>query len=177
MKALVYESNEGTLYMVILNVMGNALFVSSVPPDSVLPMIQDVQRGKSSPLPVGNLHNKWEDIATMPGCRLIYVGRPLWESMRESGRQAFKEILPQFKTSFPRAFVVVPSTIKNRNARHRVIDAICRNFKAEKSSNNLIIHLASLEHYTALIKTIKNSKGNNKEFCRIISGSDVLPIY
>lgn len=177
MKALVYESNGGTLYMVILNVMGNALFVSSVPPDSVLPMIQDVQRGKSSPLPVGNLHNKWEDIATMPGCRLIYVGRPLWESMRESGRQAFKEILPQFKTSFPRAFVVVPSTIKNRNARHRVIDAICRNFKAEKSSNNLIIHLASLEHYTALIKTIKNSKGNNKEFCRIISGSDVLPIY
>lgn len=177
MKALVYESNVGTLYMVILNVMGNALFVSSVPPDSVLPMIQDVQRGKSSPLPVGNLHNKWEDIATMPGCRLIYVGRPLWESMRESGRQAFKEILPQFKTSFPRAFVVVPSTIKNRNARHRVIDAICRNFKAEKSSNNLIIHLASLEHYTALIKTIKNSKGNNKEFCRIISGSDVLPIY
>lgn len=177
MKALVYKSNGGTLYMVILNVMGNALFVSSVPPDSVLPMIQDVQRGKSSPLPVGNLHNKWEDIATMPGCRLIYVGRPLWESMRESGRQAFKEILPQFKTSFPRAFVVVPSTIKNRNARHRVIDAICRNFKAEKSSNNLIIHLASLEHYTALIKTIKNSKGNNKEFCRIISGSDVLPIY
>lgn len=177
MKALVYESNAGILYMVILDVMGNALFVSSVPPDSVLPMIQDVQRGKSSPLPVGNLHNKWEDIATMPGCRLIYVGRPLWESMRESGRQAFKEILPQFKTSFPRAFVVVPSTIKNRNARHRVIDAICRNFKAEKSSNNLIIHLASLEHYTALIKTIKNSKGNNKEFCRIISGSDVLPIY
>lgn len=177
MKALVYESNAGILYMVILDVMGNALFVSSVPPDSVLPMIQDVQRGKSSPLPVGNLHNKWEDIATMPGCRLIYVGRPLWESMRESGRQAFKEILPQFKTSFPRAFVVVPSTIKNRNACHRVIDAICRNFKAEKSSNNLIIHLASLEHYTALIKTIKNSKGNNKEFCRIISGSDVLPIY
>lgn len=177
MKALVYESNAGILYMVILDVMGNALFVSSVPPDSVLPMIQDVQRGKSSPLPVGNLHNKWEDIATMPGCRLIYGGRPLWESMRESGRQAFKEILPQFKTSFPRAFVVVPSTIKNRNARHRVIDAICRNFKAEKSSNNLIIHLASLEHYTALIKTIKNSKGNNKEFCRIISGSDVLPIY
>lgn len=177
MKALVYESNAGILYMVILDVMGNALFVSSVPPDSVLPMIQDVQRGKSSPLLVGNLHNKWEDIATMPGCRLIYVGRPLWESMRESGRQAFKEILPQFKTSFPRAFVVVPSTIKNRNARHRVIDAICRNFKAEKSSNNLIIHLASLEHYTALIKTIKNSKGNNKEFCRIISGSDVLPIY
>ena len=177
MKALVYESNAGILYMVILDVMGNALFVSPVPPDSVLPMIQDVQRGKSSPLLVGNLHNKWEDIATMPGCRLIYVGRPLWESMRESGRQAFKEILPQFKTSFPRAFVVVPSTIKNRNARHRVIDAICRNFKAEKSSNNLIIHLASLEHYTALIKTIKNSKGNNKEFCRIISGSDVLPIY
>ena len=177
MKALVYESNGGILYMVILDVMGNVLFVSPVSPDSVLPMIQDVQRGKSSPLPVGNLHNKWEDIATMPGCRLIYVGRPLWESMRESGRQAFKEILPQFKTSFPRAFVVVPSTIKNRNARHRVIDAICRNFKAEKSSNNLIIHLASLEHYTALIKTIKNSKGNNKEFCRIISGSDVLPIY
>lgn len=126
MKALVYESNGGTLYMIILDVMGNVLFVSSVPPDSVLPMIQDVQRGKSSPLLVGNPHNKWEDIATMPGCRLIYAGRPLWESMRESGRQAFKEILPQFKTSFPRAFVVVPSTIKNRNARHRVIDAICR---------------------------------------------------
>lgn len=38
MKALVYESNEGTLYMVILDVMGNALFVSPVSPDSVLPM-------------------------------------------------------------------------------------------------------------------------------------------
>lgn len=177
MKALVNESNGGTLYMIILDVMGNVLFVSPVSPDSVLPMIQDVQRGISSPLPEGNPRKKWEDIATMPGCRLIYAGRPLWESMREAGRQAFKEILPQFKTSFPRAFVVVPSTIKNRNARHRVIDAICRNFKAEKSSNNLIIHLASLEHYTALIKTIKNSKGNNKEFCRIISGSDVLPIY
>lgn len=177
MKALVYESNEGTLYVVILDVVGNALFVSPVSSDSVLPMIQDVQRGKSSPSPVNNFRNTWEDIATMPGCRLIYAGRPLWEAMRESGRQAFKEILPQFKTSSPRAFIVVPGTIKNRNARCRVIDAICRNFKAEKSSNNLIIHLASLEHYTALIKTIKNSKGNNKEFCRIISGSDVLPIY
>lgn len=177
MKALVYESNEGTLYVVILDVVGNALFVSPVPPESVLPMIQDVQRGKSSPLPVGNLRNKWEDIAIMPGCRLIYAGRPLWETMREPGRQAFKDVLPQFETSFPRAFAVVPGTIKNRNARHRVIDAICRNFNAEKSSNNLIIHLAHLEHYTALIKTIRTSKGNNKEFCRIISGSDVLPIY
>ena len=177
MKALVYESNEGTLYVVILDVVGNALFVSPVSSDSVLPMIQDVQRGKSSPSPVNNFRNTWEDIATMPGCRLIYAGRPLWEAMRESGRQAFKEILPQFKTSFPRAFIVVPGTIKNRNARRRVIDAICRNFKAEKSSNNLIIHLASLEHYTALIKTIKNSKGNNKEFCRIILGSDILSVY
>lgn len=88
MKALVYESNEGTLYMVILDVMGNALFVSPVSPDSVLPMIQDVQRGISSPLPEGNPRKKWEDIATMPGCRLIYAGRPLW--MRFAGISKLK---------------------------------------------------------------------------------------
>lgn len=76
MKALVYESNEGTLYMIILDVMGNVLFVSSVPPDSVLPMIQDVQRGKSSPLLVVQSEKyDWLAIVTKrPVEELISVG-------------------------------------------------------------------------------------------------------
>lgn len=183
--ALVYETKTGELRLVVFDDMGNTGYAAPVPPESVLPMLNDLPDCGMWEMPahIINPRQWWNETAATPGTKLIYCRRhPVWEDMREAGRRAFAGLEPA--AYLPKSFIgkdilVLTGTIKNKETRRRILEAVRNDFDAVElgTSPALTFKLKSREDFSRLLSTIRESKNDGREFCRVVViGCDVFQV-
>lgn len=175
--ALVYETKTGELRLVVFDIMGNIRYAAPVPPEHVLPMLNDLQDCWMWEMPahIINPRQWWNETAVTPGTKLIYCRRhPVWDDMREAGYRAFAKLEPA-AAYLPKSFIgkdilVLTGTIKNKETRRRILEAVRNDFDAVElgTSPALTFKLKSREDFSRLMSTIRESKNDGREFCRVV---------